>query len=139
MNEKINSLNLHPKEQENKNDARIAAIEENERLITGIDEKINNLLETISNSSPNQKTIEYINKKISELDKNKREILCNTEKLQSELRENEENKPNTYKKIKNIINKWEETSFDEKRRVVNLLINVIRVYSDDTIDIEWKV
>lgn len=139
MNEKVNSLNLHPKEQDNKNDARLIAIEENERLVAGIDEKINNLLETITNSCPNQKTIEYINKKISELDKNKNEILCNSEKLKSELRENEENKPNTYKKIKNIMDKWEETSFDEKRRVVNLLINVIRIYSNDIIDIEWKV
>lgn len=74
----------------------------------------------------------YINQRVQELDKSKREI---SEKMlhlsNSELSKNIE-------KITDYVEKWDDLSTTDKQKIVDILIKVIYI-GDEEIEIEWNI
>ena len=95
-----------------------------------IDEEINNLINNLSLSS-NNIAISYIEKKISELDKQKHEI-------ESVIQIERSKKQPNQNQIQDAVSKWDILSFDDKRAVVELLIQKILIYKDH-VEIIWHV
>lgn len=98
--------------------------------ITDIENEINNLVCKISGA--NEILMKYINDKILELDNEKKQIYENILKLSGGVEKMD------IKKIENYVSHWDETTFDDKRKIVDTLLKVIRI-SEGNIDIEWKV
>ncbi len=97
--------------------------------LVGIDEQIDRLVTNLATS--NDVVAEYINKKISELDARKKEIIVNHAQAK-----HSDDKVD----IKNILqksNKWGSLTFEDKKEVAKALIDRINIY-DDKIDIVWK-
>ncbi len=95
-----------------------------------IDNEIETLMEKLMQA--NDTLMEYINKRIVELDEQKKEI---AEEIKS-LSPN--NKKHNYKVITNHVAKWEKLSFDDKRVVVDALIEKVLV-GDNSVEINWKI
>ncbi len=105
-------------------------ISELEVKLIAIDNEINLLLSKILQAEPVLMT--YINDKINQLDDEKKEInhqilLLNTSVTNV-----------NFNALDNCMIYWGKLSFDDKRRVVNSLINKISVYSDH-IEINWLI
>jgi len=99
--------------------------------IEQIQQEIDKLLDKVA--SANEILMEYINKKIVELD-------AQATTYRHELAELSplDNAPQTsVKQIKNCMEHWDDLSFDDKRAVVDQLIVKIKI-TEDTCDIEWK-
>ena len=94
---------------------------------------IENLLDNLT-SMTNQATISHIEKRIAELDKQKNEIESQIASVKAE----QESKQLNHKQLRNVMSKWSKLSFDDKRSVVDLLIEKIVVYID-RIEIIWRV
>ena len=100
-------------------------------------EKISNDIESLLNNltlMTNQVAISHIEKKIAELDRQKNEI----ESQITAIKEEQESKQINHKQLHNVMSKWSMLSFDDKRSVVNLLIEKIVVFTDH-IQIIWRV
>ena len=76
--------------------------------------------------------MEYINKRIVELDNMKKTI---EEELKSLI---PKNKTTNYKTITNHVGKWDKLSFEDKRIVLDALVEQILI-TDDKIEIDWKI
>jgi hypothetical protein len=77
--------------------------------------------------------IKYINKKVTELDSERNSLI---ERIDHAKRTQEQ----THKKDKRITNamdKWDSLSFDEKRGVIELMVDRINMYVD-TMEIIWN-
>ena len=94
-----------------------------------IDTEIEALMSKLT--SANDTLMVYINKRIQELDESKKAV-------QKEICELT---PATYsvdaKKIRDYLDSWDKISFDDKRAVVDLMIEVIRATAD-TVEIVWR-
>lgn len=129
IGDKLDNLSIKPK---------IGTVSETDIQIQSLrteinfkDEKIKALVDRLIDAD--KTTVEYINKTINELDKEKRDLSDRITELQ-----NKSNDPIDFKILHNVISQWDNLSFDEKRDVVELLIEKIIVYSDK-IEIIWKI
>ena len=76
--------------------------------------------------------MEYINKRIAELDAKKQELIKSIRELSVVDQQTD------VASIKDYLSKWDELSLDDKRNVVNLLIMMVNV-TEDSIEIIWKI
>lgn len=116
--------------QSNENNINSVKINEYKLKIADIENEINGLLEKVKNA--NDILMKYINDKITELDTQRKQIYEALLKLSNEAEKTD------VKKLENCVEHWDETTFDDKRRIVDTLIKVIRI-SEGKLDIEWKV
>ena len=105
-----------------------AALEEIEKEIEGLVDKI--MLPDIDKT-----TVKYINERIAKLDSRKVELSRECDKLRADRQKRSET---DFKVLHNVMDKWDELTFDDKRSVVELLIEKILVFPD-RIEIQWKV
>lgn len=75
----------------------------------------------------------YINDRIEELDLHKQELLEKIEKLNAEFISMEQ-----VNEISDYLDTWNDISFEDKRKVIDLMITAIYATSDN-IDIVWKI
>ena len=92
---------------------------------------IEKLMDTLINSGA--VLLSYINEKIEELDRQKQELLDKIEALNAEAISLEQ-----VREISNYLDTWNDISFDDKRKVIDLMISAIYATSDN-IDIVWKI
>ena len=98
--------------------------------ITEIEQEIGNLLAKVPEA--NKTVMEYINRQIEELDKEK-------QVLQQKLVEQSTNQVSRkMDKITNYIAKWDELNNDDKQRVADILIDRIDI-DEDVIEITWNI
>lgn len=124
---KLDSLNIQHSSEDDAITGRIRCLDiQKEKL----DEEINNLINSLSSSS-NSITMSYIEKRITELDKQKHEIDAIMQIERSKKQPN-------HGQIQDAVSKWDILSFEDKRAVVELLIQKILVYKDH-VEIIWHV
>lgn len=124
---KLETLNIQYKSEDDIANVKIRSLMfEKEK----IEDEIKNLISNLSNTS-NQITITYIEERITELDRSKHEI-------ESIIQIERSKKLPNQKQLQNTVSKWDELSFDDKRAVVELLIQKIIVYKDH-VEIMWHV
>ena len=75
----------------------------------------------------------YVNVKIAELDGRKQELLARIAELTVEAIS-----PEQVSQISGYLDTWDNVSFDDKRRVVDLMITTIAATSD-SLNITWKI
>lgn len=100
--------------------------------IETIQRSIENLMVLVA-SGTSEITAKYINEKIMDFDKEKNGLQSRLDALYAKTA----NKTD-YKKIKNVMSKWSEISFDEKRDVVEMLIQRISISAEET-TIDWNI
>jgi DNA invertase Pin-like site-specific DNA recombinase len=123
---KIENLRTINFKEENINTSEINDIK---LKIVGIDEKIENLINQLQDSST--VTAKYINERIEKLDSEKKE-------LSSQINNQLGHKINNQKIIElvNSFSSWQELSFEDKKNYIRVFIN--RIYlGNNNIDIEW--
>lgn len=100
--------------------------------ISKIDQQIENLINQVAQA--NDVVIKYINKKITELDKEKSILL-------EEIKKNyiESNKQISTEEIILQLNNWDKLNIDKKKFVSHYFINKVIVYNNKEIGIQWKV
>ena len=81
----------------------------------------------------NNVLLSYVNVKIAELDGSKQELLARIAELTVEAIS-----PEQVSQISGYLDTWENVSFDDKRRVVDLMITTIAATSD-SLNITWKI
>ena len=89
----------------------------------------------ITKNEANKITLDYVNSRINLLHNEKTSLNDEMEKLEIEAIRNS---GTDYKVLRDVMTKWNDLSFDDKRSVVELLINKILVFSDK-IEIQWKL
>lgn len=130
MSEKISTLTISPKKQDGEDEV-FNLIQQTEIQIQKIQDDIDSLVSKIPDA--NETTMNYINQKIKQLDLEKRNCENRLEGIKSG---NE--KPKQFQELKNAMTLWDKLDFDDKRSVVELLIEKILVYPDK-IEIKWNV
>ena len=93
--------------------------------------EIEKLLDTLTGA--NNVLLSYVNVKIAELDGRKQELLARIAELTVEAIS-----PEQVSQISGYLDTWENVSFDDKRRVVDLMITTIAATSD-SLNITWKI
>ena len=81
----------------------------------------------------NNVLLSYVNVKIAELDGRKQELLARIAELTVEAIS-----PEQVSQISGYLDTWENVSFDDKRRVVDLMITTVAATSD-SLNITWKI
>lgn len=94
-----------------------------------IDKKINNLVNNLMESD--NVSMQYINKAINELHTKKNQL---TEKIL----ENQEQFYTGHIDIGNYLAKWDELSFEEKKKFIRLYANKIRFFKDKLVEVDFK-
>ena len=77
--------------------------------------------------------LSYVNVKIAELDGRKQELLARIAELTVEAIS-----PEQVSQISGYLDTWDSVSFDDKRRVVDLMITTVAATSD-SLNITWKI
>lgn len=128
LRKKINSMVICSRDkQDNKVDAEISI------LSSKLSETDNEIDELIKKLSVADATVaKYINKKVSELDKQKSEINEYIEQLKRSQELANENSP----QIVNAMDKWDNLTFEEKRGVVELMVERVDI-GIDSVKIIW--
>lgn len=98
--------------------------------ITKIDEQINKLIEIIVSGT--EITAKYLNDKISSLDSEKKQLL-----KQMENDKSGSPKIESIKQFYDIIDEWENLTFDQKKEIAYRLIDKLYI-TEEEIKIEWK-
>ncbi|MCM1579005.1 MAG: recombinase family protein [Ruminococcus sp.] len=124
---KLDELYIHPRKQGG-NDEKLSRLRAEIQLR---EDKIKALVDKLPDADP--AAVRYINETIGELDSEKSNLNSEAEDI---IHCGE--KEDRFKELVNVISKWEELSFDEKRSVAVLLISKITVYPDN-IEINWRV
>lgn len=105
-------------------------VKTNEIKIVQINDEINKLLDKLAKS--NDILIDYINNKVKELDQQRRLL------EQENILMTQKSKEEDINIVQNHVENWENTSFDDKTHVVDILIRVIHV-SNGKIEIDWNI
>ena len=129
MAEKLETLTIKSKDDEpyeSQGEIRLLEIE-----IEKINDRINTLIQNLAEA--NDVVMSYVNENVSNLDARKKELYEEIDKLKESRKHIQK-----YNELKNVMSKWDDLSFDDKRNVVSLLIRRINVYLD-RIEIEWNV
>ena len=106
-----------------------------EAQISKIEKEIEGLVDKIMLPDIDKTTVKYINERIAKLDSRKVELSRECDKLRADRQKRSET---DFKVLHNVMDKWDELTFDDKRSVVELLIEKILVFPD-RIEIQWKV
>ena len=96
-----------------------------------VDSEIEKLVDSLTGA--NNVLLSYVNVKIAELDGRKQELLARIAELTVETIS-----PEQVSQISGYLDTWENVSFDDKRRVVDLMITTIAATSD-SLNITWKI
>ena len=96
-----------------------------------VESEIEKLLDTLTGA--NNVLLSYVNVKIAELDGRKQELLARIAELTVEAIS-----PEQVSQISGYLDTWENVAFDDKRRVVDLMITTIAATSD-SLNITWKI
>ena len=96
-----------------------------------VDGEIEKLVDSLT--SANNVLLSYVNVKIAELDGRKQELLAQIAELTLEAIS-----PEQVSQISGYLDTWENVSFDDKRRVVDLMLTTIAATSD-SLNITWKI
>ena len=96
-----------------------------------VDGEIEKLVDSLTGA--NNVLLSYVNVKIAELDGRKQELLARIAELTVEAIS-----PEQVSQISGYLDTWEDVSFDDKRRVVDLMITTITATSD-SLNITWKI
>ena len=99
--------------------------------ITALQGEIEKLVDSLTGA--NNVLFSYVNVKIAELDGRKQELLARIAELTVEAIS-----PEQVSQISGYLDTWENVSFDDKRRVVDLMITTIAATSD-SLNITWKI
>lgn len=126
ITDKLADIVIKPKS-ENANNIEISKLKAD---IINIENSIDVLVDRLTESDATAAV--YINQKIKKLDSEKNELLQQISRL-----EESENKLPDLKALTNVMSVWDRLSFDEKRDVVQLIIEKVTVYPDK-IEIIWK-
>lgn len=126
ISEKLNSLIIKPKPDSISNSEIIKLKSD----VMNIENSIDILLERLTEADST--TASYINQKIKSLDSEKTAILQQI----SRIEEAESQLPD-FKALTNVMSVWNKLSFDDKRSVVQLVIEKILVFPDK-VEIIWK-
>ena len=96
-----------------------------------VESEIEKLLDTLTSATP--VLLSYANVKIEELDKRRQALVDEIAKLSAEAVS-----PEQIDTISGYLDDWESVSFEDKQKVVDLMITVIRATSEK-LEIEWKI
>ena len=96
-----------------------------------MDSEIEKLVDSLTGA--NNVLLSYVNVKIAELDGRKQELVKQIAELTVEAIS-----PEQVSQISGYLDTWENVSFDDKRRVVDLMITTIAATSD-SLNITWKI
>lgn len=99
--------------------------------ITQIEQEIDTLIDKVS--AANKTTMEYINKKIEELDGEKETLKKKVAELSADLYGRKD-----VGTIKNCMDMWDELGISDKITVVDTLIDKISV-DKENVEISWKL
>lgn len=106
-----------------------------EEKIVRLDSEIEGLVDKIMLPDIDKTTVKYINERIAKLDSQKTELSLEADKLKAER---QKRSATDFKVLHNVMDKWDELSFEDKRSVIELMIEKILVFPD-RIEIRWKV
>ena len=96
-----------------------------------VDSEIEKLVDSLTGA--NNVLLSYVNVKIAELDGRKQELLAQIAELTVEAIS-----PEQVSQISGYLDTWENVAFDDKRRVVDLMLTTIAATSD-SLNITWKI
>ena len=119
----------------NAKDELLEKISNIEARISKVEQEIDDLVDKIMLPDIDKTTVKYINERISKLDGQKVELSREADKLRTERQKRSET---DYNVLHDVMSKWDELSFEDKRSVIELLIEKILVFPDK-IEIQWKV
>ena len=96
-----------------------------------VDGEIEKLVDSLTGA--NNVLLSYVNVKIAELDSRKQELVKKIAELTMDTIS-----PEQVKQVSGYLDTWDNVSFDDKRRVVDLMITTIAATSD-SLNITWKI
>ena len=96
-----------------------------------VESEIEKLVDTLSAANPT--LLNYVNKKIEALDGERQSLTKKIAEVSADTVS-----PERVRQITNYLDNWGNVSFDDRRQVVDGLINVIRATSE-SVSIEWKI
>ena len=96
-----------------------------------VQHEIEALIDTLTGANP--VLLSYVNSKIEELDERKQKLVKKSTELSVETVS-----PEQVKEISGYLDTWDEVDFEDKRRVVDLMITTIAATSD-SLNITWKI
>ena len=96
-----------------------------------VDSEIEKLVDSLTGA--NNVLLSYVNVKIAELDGRKQELVKQIAELTVEAIS-----PEQVNQISGYLDTWDNVSFDDKRRVVDLMITTVAATSD-SLNITWKI
>ena len=96
-----------------------------------VDSEIEKLVDSLTGA--NNVLLSYVNVKIAELDGRKQELVKQIAELTVEAIS-----PEQVSQISGYLDTWDNVSFDDKRRVVDLMITNVAATSD-SLNITWKI
>ena len=116
-------------------DELLEMIGNTEARILKIEQEIEALVDKIALPDIDKTTVRYVNERIAKLDGQKTELSRESDRLRADRRKRD----GTDKKVlHNVMDKWNELSFEDKRSVTELLIEKILLFPD-RIEIRWRV
>ena len=96
-----------------------------------VDSEIEKLVDSLTGE--NNVLLSYVNGQIAELDGPKQELVKQIAELTVETIS-----PGQVNQISGYLDTWDDVSFDDKRRVVDLMITTVAATSD-SLNITWKI
>ena len=96
-----------------------------------VDSEIEKLVDSLTGA--NNVLLSYVNVKIAELGGRKQELVKQIAELTVEAIS-----PEQVNQISGYLDTWDNVSFDDKRRVVDLMITTVAATSD-SLNITWKI
>ena len=100
-----------------------------------LENEIEKLVDRMMLPDTDKTAAKYINSRIAKLDTEKSELSHQAARLRAD-RQKKDNAHCTV--LHNVMDKWNELSFDDKRSVIEVLIEKILVYPD-RLEICWKI
>ena len=101
------------------------------RQLAHVDGEIEKLMDSLTGA--NNVLLSYVNVKIAELDGRKQKLVKRIADLTVEAIS-----PEQVSQISGYLDTWDSVSFDDKRRVVDLMITTIAATSN-SLNITWKI
>ena len=133
IREKLSELTIQA--DTNAKDELLEAISHIEDKIAELEQQIESLVDKVMFPDIDKTTVKYINERIAKLDGQKTELSREADTLRAERQKRSET---DYNVLHDVMSKWDELTFEDKRSVVELLIEKILVFPD-RIEIRWKV
>ena len=127
IRERLAEFHTLSKQEDHHTNPRINA---NKIRLAEIDKGIENLLSKVAGATP--VLMEYINKEAEALDAERKQLQEETLSLTHQP------DSSSLSMISDHVQKWEETTFEDKQAVVDTLIKVITI-ADDKIEITWNI